>query len=134
MTQLRKCKCGSSNELDLLEAGIGHGGSSFMDLDAFTHDLRTHRFLVRELKRPNEGLNTGERIALTDLALEPRFTVWYLQLWKSGEIAWADMYHPESICVITRNEYRERLRTWWENSYRLENYVEIDRDLQRRRA
>lgn len=135
MTQLRaKCKCGISNELDDLERGIGHRGSSFMDFDAVSHDGRTHRFIVRELKRPNEALDPAQRILLLDLALEPRWTVWYLQLWSTGEIAWADMRLPDSINVLTRAEYRARYGEWWSNSYRLENYIEIADELPRKRA
>jgi hypothetical protein len=133
MTQLRHCKCGASNLLDEIERDIGHRGSSFMDFDAVSHDMRTHRFLVRELKRPNEALNAGERITLRDLALEPRFTVWYLQLWSTGEIAWIDM-RVELVDVISKAEYRERVRAWWDGSYRLENYIQIADELPRRRA
>jgi hypothetical protein len=91
-----------------------------MDIDAISHDGRTHRFLVRELKRPGEPLDPATRMLLEDLALEPHFTVWYLQLWSDGRIAWADMLRPESIDVLTPEQYREGvLRAWWENRYRL---------------
>lgn len=135
MTQLRvKCKCGISNELDAIEHGIGHRGSSFMDFDAVSHDGPTHRWLVRELKRPGEALDPATRIALLDLALEQRWTVWYLQLWSSGEIAWADMRAPESIDVISKDEYRQRLRDWWDNRYDFSRYVEVTDEILIRKA
>lgn len=126
MTHLRTpCKCGISNELDDLERGIGHRGSSFFDFDAVTHDGPTHRWLVRELKRPNERLDPAVRIALLDLAQERRWTVWYLQLWADGQIAWADMRMPESIDVISRDQYRERCAAWWNNTYNLSRYARV---------
>lgn len=90
-----------------------------MDIDAISHDYKTRRFLVRELKRPNEALDPATRLLLEDLALEPRFTVWYLQLWSNGTIAWADMRRPElTLDVVTPFQYREELlRPWWENRY-----------------
>lgn len=135
MTQLRaRCKCWVSNVLDEIERGIGLRGSSFMDLDAVSHDAATHRFLVRELKRPNEGLDPAARITLCDIAMELRWTVWYLNLWTSDEIMWADMRYMDAIQVLTPDEYRERLKAWWQNRYRLENYVSLDQELPRRRA
>lgn len=118
MTLLRvACKCGISNELDEIERGIGLRGSSFMDFDAVSHDATTHRFLVRELKRPNEPLDKAARITLMDLALEPRWTVWYVQLWSDGTIAWADMRWPDSIDLISVEQYRALLASWWSNRY-----------------
>jgi hypothetical protein len=118
MTLLRvACKCGISNELHAIEDGVGLRGSSFMDFDAVSHDGSTHRFLVRELKRPNEPLDQHVRIALMDVALERRWTVWYLQLWSDGRIAWADMRWPDSIDVLTVDEYRALLASWWANRY-----------------
>lgn len=130
MTQLRTaCKCGISNELDEIERGVGHRGSSFGDIDAISHDVKTHRFLVRELKRPNEKFDPAMRMLLEDLALEQRFTVWYLQLWSDGRIAWIDMLWPASCDVLTRDEYRARLQEWWENRYRLSTHARVDEDL-----
>jgi hypothetical protein len=118
MTLLRvACKCGITNDLDEIERGIGRRGSSFMDFDAVSHDRDTHRFLVRELKRPNEALDPAARETLMDVALEPRWTVWYLQLWSDGRIAWADMRWPDSIDVLTVDEYRALLTLWWANRY-----------------
>lgn len=106
-----------------------------MDFDAVSHDVRTHRFLNREVKRPGEALNAGERLTLIDLALEVRWTVWYVQLmWAHDRLAWADMLLPDSIDVITPEQYRERLQAWWANRYRLEDYAVITEDLPRRRA
>ena len=81
-----------------------------------------------------EKLLTGARIALMDLALEARFTVWYLQLWKDGRVAWADMLKPDAIDVLTRDEYRERLAMWWANRYALEHYAAVTDEILLRRA
>lgn len=132
MTQLRKCKCDSSNILDTLEHGVGHRGSSFFDFDAVSHDGPTHRFLVREIKRPHEKLDHAVRIALMDLALEPRWTVWFLCFMADGRIAWLDMLYPDSMDVLTADEYRERLREWWDNSYHVSRYAEMATEIRQR--
>ena len=94
-----------------------------MDFDAVSHDGPTHRFLVRELKREGEALTPAARRALMDVALTAQWTVWYVQLREDGEIAWADMLAPDSIDVLSRDEYRSRLRDWWEDTYSLANYT-----------
>lgn len=130
MTQLRCGKDSISNLLDQLEAGIGHRGSSFSDIDAISHDGRTHRFLVRELKRSDEELSEGQRRLLCDLALEQRFTVWYLKFVRTDVLAWADMLQFErSSQLITREHYREMLAAWWSNRYDIGRYVELDQDI-----
>lgn len=125
MTQLRHCKCGLSNEVDRLLSGVGLRGSSYCDIDFLAYDIKTHRFLIQEWKRPNESLSAGQRMALMDLALEERFTVWYVQFWGNGHIAWADMRWPDSLDVLSPVQYKERVRSWWANTYRLDETVEL---------
>lgn len=135
MTQLRKQKDAISNEMDRILEGVGHRGSTFTDIDAMSHDMRTHRFLFMEFKRPNESMTSGQRMALCDLALEERMTVWYVQLWPNGDygqIAWADMRWPDSIDFISVEEFRARYRSWWENKYELGRHAEIDQDISTR--
>jgi len=141
MTQLRKCQCANSNLLDNLEAGIGHRGSSFADLDAvcrvrvpaITHDGRTHRFLVREVKQGTELLPEGQRRLLCDLALEQRFTVWLVRFQRPGVLAWADMLHEKSSAtLLSYEQYRERLALWWRNRYDIGRYTELDADIYQR--
>jgi hypothetical protein len=62
-------------------------------------------------------LDPAVRTALMDVALERRWTVWYLQLWRDGRIVWADMRWPDSLDVLTVDEYRARLVSWWTNRY-----------------
>ena len=129
MTQLR-CDPGSiRNEVDRILEGIGHRGSSFSDLDAISHDVRTHRFLVQEFKRPGEALSAGQRLLLTDLSLEARFTVWYVMVMRDGQIAWADMRWPDSIDVISQDDYRARFAAWWDNRYAIEQHAAIATEL-----
>lgn len=118
MTQLRRDTGALSNYFDRVLHGVGHRGSSFTDLDAITHDGRTGRFLVQEFKQPSEKLSPGQRRLLEGLAaLWPRFTVWYVQRWSDGQIAWADMRAQESIDVLSEAEYRRRFEDWWCERY-----------------
>lgn len=131
MTQLRHCKCALANALDKILRGVGLRGSSFSDLDAIAHDESTHRFLVIEYKRPTEKLSEGQRILLMDLALESRFTVWFVVFMNDGSFGWIDMawYRQDAIQVITAEELAERTAAWWVNRYRVGLYMEIDTEV-----
>lgn len=133
VTQRRNDPDSIRNHFDRIAEGIGHRGSSFSDLDAISHDGRTHRFLVQEFKRPNEMMSAAQRALLTDLAKEPRFTVWFLMKMNEGEIVWSDFLSlsPE---IITAEQYRERLREWWDNSYDVAKYVHFDDEVLIRKA
>ena len=113
MTQLRRETGALSNYYDKVLTGLGHRGSSFTDIDAITHDGTTDRFLVQEFKQPGERLSTGQRILLEALARQPAFTVWYVQRWSDGQIAWIDMRAADSIDVLTEAEYQQRFSDWW---------------------
>lgn len=115
MTQLRKQKDAISNYFDGLLEGIGHRGSSFTDLDAVTHDMRTGRILVQEMKQWGEKLNTGQRRTLQHLCSLPKFTVWVVVKRDDHRIGFADYRRLPEFSVITEDEYRERFGAWWAN-------------------
>jgi VRR-NUC domain-containing protein len=131
MTQLRHCKCDLSNWADKIFKGIGHRGSSFADLDFIAHDKNTHRFLAIEYKRPGENLSEGQRILLADLALEARFTVWFLLFGENGQFGWIDMawYRPQDIQTIELDQLQERYAAWWVNRYRVGLYMDISEEV-----
>jgi hypothetical protein len=54
---------------------------------------------------------------LIELGGEDTWTVWYVQLWSDGTIAWADMRWPDSIDLISVEQYRALLASWWSNRY-----------------
>lgn len=129
MTFLRCDPRSITNDLQRLTEGLAPRGSSFCDIDAICHDEPTHRFLAFELKRPGEGVNAGQRRLLVDLALEERFTVWYVMFMADGQIAWADLRWPESIDVLSAAEFRARYVSWWDNSYELARLTTVERDV-----
>lgn len=132
MTQRRDGRFPERNDFDRLVEGVGLRGSSFMDLDVLVHDGETHRFLGIELKRAGESCNRGEWITLADLALEPRWTVWYVMFMNDGQLAWADLRLPESITPISREGFLERYRCWWQNRYSLDRFVQFDEEVRLR--
>lgn len=112
MTQLRKCKCGISNHFDTILTGIGHRGSSFTDVDAVTHDARTHRFLFQEFKQEGEPVDPAQYRALKDLVAIPKhFTVWIVIKRHDGQIGWSAFGHPERVISVV--EYQARFAAWW---------------------
>jgi len=112
MTQLRKCKCGISNYFDTILGGIGHRGSSFTDVDAVTHDVRTHRFLFQEFKQEGEKIDPSQYRVLKDLVAIPKhFTVWIVVKRRDGQIGWSQFSQPEH--VISVPEYQARFAAWW---------------------
>lgn len=113
MTQLRKFRDSISNYFDEIERGIGKRGSTFTDVDAITHDMDTHRFLFREFKQPHERLDKAQRWVLRDLANLPRCTVWFLRRMDGGLIGFGQFGSGRPEEVITEDEYRDRLRRWW---------------------
>lgn len=115
MTQLRHDPDNISNYFDKILEGIGHRGSSFMDVDAVSHDLRTKRFLVQEFKRKGERLNIGQRRTLGAFAEIPaHFTVWVVVKRDDGLLDWID-WGVRRGRVITIEEYRGRFKAWWDN-------------------
>lgn len=115
MTQLRSDKHAISNYFDRLTEGIGKRGSSFMDLDAVSHDKDTRRFLFQEFKQPGEPLHPAQRMTLTDLAHLPRCTVWFVRRIGDGRIGWAQFRSGRREEIITESEYQERFRCWWQD-------------------
>lgn len=111
MTQLRKHRDAISNYFDELESGIGKRKSSFMDIDAVSHNADTGCFLFREFKEEGETLDKGQSWTLRELSKLPRCTVWLCRRLKSGNIGFATSGKREE--VISEDEYRRRFRQWW---------------------
>lgn len=107
-----------------LERGIGHRGSSFTDLDSlcWTHDGKTNRFLIRELKAKGEAKpKPGQWWALQAIAHYPAITVWFARLREDGQILFINMRgnrerEPETgqSEVISGAEWKQRVHDWWE--------------------
>lgn len=114
MTQLRFHPGSISNYFDTVLHGIGKRGSSFSDIDAVSHDLETHRFLVQEFKREDEPMTQGQHWMLKDLAAIPKhFTVWHIVRRTDGMIGFAT--YGQAMGVISVTEYQDRFRRWWNN-------------------
>ncbi len=120
MTQLRHCKCDNSNYFDRLLHGIGHRGSSFTDIDAVSHDMKTQRFLIQELKREGEKRDRAQDSALLDFArtlkkIPDHFTFWLvIRLHDERFVQWANYGDvPVRIAVA---EYQARYRAWWDDA------------------
>lgn len=113
MTQLRKYRDAISNYFDELTRGIGKRDSSFMDVDAVSHDKDTHRFLFQEFKQEGESLHPAQRMVLRDLAGLPRCTVWFVRRIEGGLIGWAEFGSGRLEEIITEADYCERFRCWW---------------------
>jgi hypothetical protein len=129
MTQLRCNRDSLSNLFDEWLRGIGHRGSSFCDIDAITHDETTHRYLIQEFKQAGEVVPDGQRRVLSDLAREPRVTVWIVRRLGADVLSWADaLFWNDSDALISVAEYQDRFRAWWMNRYRVEDYAEISTD------
>ena len=54
--------------------------------------------------------------ALTELAKQPRFTVWYVMQIPTAGLIWTDMRYPDSITELTEAEYRALVAAWWAGS------------------
>lgn len=113
MTQLRKFRDSISNYFDNLTKGIGKRGSSFMDVDAVSHDKDTGRFLFQEFKQDREDLHPATRMVLRDLAGLPKCTVWFVRRMDNGCVGWAAFGSGKTEEVITEDEYCNRFRCWW---------------------
>lgn len=113
MTQYRKDKDAISNYFDRLEEGIGKRGSSFTDLDGVSHDGDTDRFLVREFKHPSEQVPRGQARLLFALSRLKRVTVWAIQKREDGKLNWFHVGHGTGVIIITEEQYRELVRSWW---------------------
>lgn len=117
MTQLRKQKDAISNYFDGLLSGIGHRGSSFMDVDALTHDAATGRWLLQEFKHEGEALDKAQHWMLRDLShkVPKHFTVWVVVKRDDGSIEWADCCDVQATRrIISVREYQQKFRDWWE--------------------
>ena len=104
-----------SNYFDEILEGIGKRGSSFMDVDAVSHDKDTHRFIFQEFKEPGEALHPAQAMVLRDLAGLPRCEVWFVRRADGGRIGWARFGSLDHEELLTVEEYRERFRRWWKN-------------------
>jgi hypothetical protein len=119
MTQLRHCKCGISNYFDTVLKGLGHRGSSFMDIDAVSHDGKTHRFLLQEFKQQGEAMTPAQHWMLRDVSCLPKwFTVWIIVKRSDGLIGfgqYARSLELPPIVPIALEEYQERFAAWWDS-------------------
>lgn len=115
MTIYRKDPFAISNFFHEIEDGIGKRGSSFTDIDGVSHDIDTKRFLFREFKQPGERLHPAQRLVLRDLAHLPRCTVWFLRRLENGGIGFGHFRSGRREEHIQVDEYRRRLKCWWEN-------------------
>lgn len=132
MTQLRNDHCPEcdydlapiSNWFDSVLAGIGHRGSSFTDVDrlvirALTHDGFSRRFLFQEFKRPTEECSNGQWWALSDLARQPRTTVWLARQCDGLKSIELTVFFSEPSAGLLKAEtlsldaYRQRYADWW---------------------
>jgi hypothetical protein len=117
MTLLRKHRDAISNYFNTLTEGLGKRGSSFMDVDAVSHDKDTRRFLFQEFKEPDEPLHPAQEMVLRDLAGLPACTVWFVRRLPGRRIGWID-YRQGKPCleeILTEQEYRDRFIQWWSN-------------------
>lgn len=113
MTQLRKFRDSISNYFDDLLRGIGKRDSSFMDMDAVSHDRDSGRFLFMEFKQPGESLHPATRMVLSDLAGLPRCTVWFIRRLGDGRIGFGEFRSGRREENISEFEFQERYRRWW---------------------
>jgi hypothetical protein len=145
MTQRRNDPGCITNYFDRVLAGVGHRGSSFIDIDrvdwaplVFTQDDGTGRVLVQEFKHEEEPTNMGQLRALIGLVrISPAITVWMVTKYGDGHIGWRDLREwltyvrarpgvtdyasawttgPGAVMeTITAVEYRTRFHAWWNN-------------------
>ena len=120
MTLIRCCdckRCRLSNYFAALIDGAA-GTSSFMDVDAVTHDADTKRFLVQEFKYQGQILGTPQHWMLNELSEIPsHFRVWLVIKLDNGLIDFAQLEADFTYVLhtITPDEYRELFRYWREN-------------------
>lgn len=124
MTVLRRDPSSITNYFDELFRGIGHRGSSFMDLDnacfCVSHDGETKRALIMEFKDKDEPCSKGQQRVLEGLTeLSDRITCWYLQRQSGGVVHFAEYRKGATQCMerITEPECRERYRQWWDGEW-----------------
>lgn len=113
MTQLRKYPDAISNYFDGLLRGIGKRESSFMNMDAVSHDKDTGRFLFMEFKQRGEALHPATRMVLSELAGLPRCTVWFVRRLGNGRIAFGEFRSGRRQEELSEAEFQERFRRWW---------------------
>ena len=113
MTQLRKFRDAISNYFDDVLRGIGKRDSSFMDMDAVSHDKDTGRFLFMEFKEPGEALHPATRMVLKDLAGLPRCTVWFVRRLEDGQIGLGEFGSGRREETLSVCEFQQRYRRWW---------------------
>lgn len=117
MTRLRKEHPDSvSNWLNQLLAGVGHRGSSFMDIDLLkiVNDGPTDRFLFIELKdRDEKQINRGQERTLVGLARVPHHTVIGIHRQQHRRI---DLRHFNVNSLrrdVSEEEARIVVSNWW---------------------
>lgn len=114
MTVLLKDPNAISNYFNDLVKDLGHRGSTFMDIDAVTHDREGDRFLIQEFKQPGEPVNKAQRETLNALTTLPRVQVWIIQRTQNRfvvEMTVCPHGRPEEVSV---NIYRQRYARWWD--------------------
>lgn len=116
MTQYRRDPDRISNFFDTLFQGIGHRGSSFMDIDALVHDVRTDRLLLMEFKWDGNRIPTGQALALRAVARKPDWTVWCLYRLADDRVRAYELV-DDAITTLTPVEARTWLAGWWANRY-----------------
>jgi hypothetical protein len=112
VTQLRKFRDSISNYFDDVLVGIGRRGSSFMDVDAITHDGDTDRFLFQEFKDIDEEIPKGQARLLNALARKDYLTVWCVRKRADGRLDFYDV-RAQKLEAIEIEEYRARFARWW---------------------
>lgn len=112
MTRYRKDPNAISNHFDELFKGIGHRGSSFMDIDGLIHDGKTKRFLMLEFKHKGEKLDAAQDWALTDFASMPdQFAI---AIWIEGDDDYRVIYYPDRMeDRISGYSLRRVIQDWW---------------------
>lgn len=120
MTYLRRDPNNISNHFDELLAGIGHRGSSFMDIDCLIHDGHRKRFLLCEFKRRDEQLSPAQEWALSDWASIPGNLS--LAIWWIGDDEYIVRFYPnkeqDRVCG---NVIRSIVQQWWNLFHSEEN-------------
>lgn len=115
MTVLRKDPGAISNYFNQLLDGLGKRGSSFMDVDAVSHDKDTGRFLFQEFKQPGEPLHPAQQMVLRELAGLPRCTVWFVRRLDRGCVGWVQYGDVRAEELLSEQEYQARFQRWWNN-------------------
>ena len=102
-----------SNHFDKIFQGIGRRGSSFGNIDGLVHDAFTQRFLFLEFKYENEIMKGGQKWALSELAKQPRTSVWLIR--KFPEYYILTIFPYQSPSKVSVEELQLLFSRWWNN-------------------